>query len=67
MGSLRQPPLKIDVDEARRLVEQFEKDGGANLDSGEDTLLVRYFRSNQDPEALALAERFDQALRRWSK
>lgn len=64
---LRQPPLSIDLAEARRIVEAYERDGGLDVDAGEEVLLLRYLWDNQDLEARALAERFDQALKHWSK
>ena len=64
MESLRQPALSISLGEARTLVEQIERDGGIEMDSGQDTLLLRFFQHSHEPEALELARRFEQALAR---
>lgn len=65
MSNIAGAVLRLTDSEAESLIVQFETDGGLQVTAPEVRLLERYFAEH--PEAERLSERYEAALRKYSK
>lgn len=62
---MRRPELHITREQAEKIVEQFELNGGRQVSSDEIQMLERFFLWGEKKEVEDLSERYGNALRNF--